>query len=75
MRISNACLERVLTAAETDVAAAQQFMRVIGMIDSPLRLLSPKFILRIASAGRRARATLPARGESADPLVMQAGPR
>jgi 2-polyprenyl-6-methoxyphenol hydroxylase-like FAD-dependent oxidoreductase len=75
MRVSNAYLEAVLTAAETDVAAAQQFMRVIGMIDPPLKLLSPKFILRIASAGRRKRAALPVRGESADPLVMPVGPR
>ncbi len=52
MRITNAYLERVMTAAETDPIVAGQFMRVIGMIDSPARLLRPTILLRIARANR-----------------------
>ncbi len=53
MRISNAYLDRVMTAAETDPVVAQQFMQVIGMIDSPARLLRPSFMLRVARTNRR----------------------
>jgi 2-polyprenyl-6-methoxyphenol hydroxylase-like FAD-dependent oxidoreductase len=53
MRISNAYLDRVMTAAETDPVIMQQFMQVIGMIDSPARLLTPSFVMRIARANRR----------------------
>jgi 2-polyprenyl-6-methoxyphenol hydroxylase-like FAD-dependent oxidoreductase len=55
MRITNACLNRVLTASETDLVVAGQFMRVIGMIDSPARLLRPPILLRIARANRSRR--------------------
>jgi 2-polyprenyl-6-methoxyphenol hydroxylase-like FAD-dependent oxidoreductase len=51
-RISNAFLDRVMTAAETDLTVAGQFMRVIGMIDPPTRLLRPSIVLRIAQANR-----------------------
>jgi len=50
MRISNAYLERVLTAAENNVTVAQQFIRVIGMLDSPRCLLRPRFMGRVAQA-------------------------
>jgi 2-polyprenyl-6-methoxyphenol hydroxylase-like FAD-dependent oxidoreductase len=53
MRISNAFLERVLAASETDPVVAGQFMRVIGMVDSPARLLSPPILLRVMRAKRR----------------------
>ena len=52
MRITNAYLEHVLTASETDPTVAGQFMRVIGMIDPPVRLLRPSILLRIARAPR-----------------------
>jgi 2-polyprenyl-6-methoxyphenol hydroxylase-like FAD-dependent oxidoreductase len=74
MRLSNAYLERVLTAAETDLVVAQQFLRVIGMIDSPLRLLHPRFIGRIALANRRHPATSSRRDHSPDPLDLSIGP-
>lgn len=41
MRITNAYLERLMTASETDPVVAGQFTRVIGMIDAPTRLLRP----------------------------------
>jgi 2-polyprenyl-6-methoxyphenol hydroxylase-like FAD-dependent oxidoreductase len=50
VRITNSFLDRVMTAAETDPTVAGQFMRVIGMIDSPARLLRPSILLRIARA-------------------------
>jgi 2-polyprenyl-6-methoxyphenol hydroxylase-like FAD-dependent oxidoreductase len=53
MRISNAFLERVLTAVEVDTVVAGQFMRVTSMVDPPIRLFRPSILLRIARATRR----------------------
>lgn len=50
MRFSNAYFERVLTAVETDRHVTEQFLRVTGMLDSPLRMLRPAFVLRVAFA-------------------------
>jgi 2-polyprenyl-6-methoxyphenol hydroxylase-like FAD-dependent oxidoreductase len=52
VRITNSFLDQVMTAAETDPTVAGQFMRVIGMIDPPARLLRPSILLRIARANR-----------------------
>jgi 2-polyprenyl-6-methoxyphenol hydroxylase-like FAD-dependent oxidoreductase len=52
-RITNAYLDRVLAAAETDPAVTQQFLRLIGMIDAPSRLLRPSLMFRVARANRR----------------------
>jgi 2-polyprenyl-6-methoxyphenol hydroxylase-like FAD-dependent oxidoreductase len=61
MQITVAYLERVLAAAESDVIVADQFLKVIGMIDSPARLSRPSIMFRVAVAmwrrqtdGRRA---------------------
>jgi 2-polyprenyl-6-methoxyphenol hydroxylase-like FAD-dependent oxidoreductase len=53
MRASNAFLERVLTAIEVDLVVAGQFMRVIGMVDAPARLLRPAILLRVMRAATR----------------------
>lgn len=53
MRITNTLLDRVMTAAQTDIVVAEQFLRVVGMIDSPARLLQPAVLLRIVKAGGR----------------------
>jgi 2-polyprenyl-6-methoxyphenol hydroxylase-like FAD-dependent oxidoreductase len=74
MRLSNAYLERVLTAAETDLDVAQQFMRVIAMIDSPLRLLDPRFVRRVARANRRQQPTSSPPDNSPDLLDFSIGP-
>jgi 2-polyprenyl-6-methoxyphenol hydroxylase-like FAD-dependent oxidoreductase len=52
-RIINAYMDRVLAAAETDPAVAQQFLRLIGMLDGPSRLLRPPFMFRVARAIER----------------------
>jgi 2-polyprenyl-6-methoxyphenol hydroxylase-like FAD-dependent oxidoreductase len=74
MRLSNAYLERVLTAAETDLDVAQQFMRVIAMIDSPLRLLDPRFVRRVARANRRQQPSSSPPDNSPDLLDFSIGP-
>jgi 2-polyprenyl-6-methoxyphenol hydroxylase-like FAD-dependent oxidoreductase len=51
-RVTNAYLDHVLAAGETDVCVAERFLRVIGMLDSPKRMLQPAFMLRVAMASR-----------------------
>ncbi len=51
MRLTNAYLDRVLVAAETDPWVTQQFLRVTGMIDPPTRLLRPAFVSRVLRTG------------------------
>lgn len=53
MRITNTFLERVLIAAQTDPVVAEQFLRLVGMIDPPARLLRPAMMVRIGKAGGR----------------------
>jgi hypothetical protein len=67
MRITNAYLERVMTAAETDPVVAAQFMRVTTMVDSPIRLLRPSMLLRSMCAKRGRRTDV----QSDDELVFQ----
>lgn len=52
MRLSNAFMDWVLTAAETDPLVALQIHRVTSMIDPPSRLLRPGFLARVARRGR-----------------------
>jgi 2-polyprenyl-6-methoxyphenol hydroxylase-like FAD-dependent oxidoreductase len=74
MRISNGYLGRVMAAAETDRVAAQQFIRLIGMIDSPVRVLRPSFMLRVARANRRRRIDARRPDDLADSLSAGSGP-
>lgn len=68
MRLSNAYLERVLTASETDPAVMLQFLRVLGMVDSPAKLFSPSFMFRVfrspRSNYRRAQAVSATQGDA-----------
>ena len=50
MRLNNAFADRVLTAVETDPVVAGQFIRVLGMLDSPARLMRPAILARVARA-------------------------
>lgn len=51
-RVTNAFLDRVLTSAESDPFVAQEFLRVVGMVDGPGRLLRPAMLYRVAKSGR-----------------------
>jgi flavin-dependent dehydrogenase len=50
MRISNAYMDRILTATETDPIVAQQLLRVVWMLDDPIALFRPPIVLRTAKA-------------------------
>jgi 2-polyprenyl-6-methoxyphenol hydroxylase-like FAD-dependent oxidoreductase len=52
IRITNAALERVLAAAESDPVVVQDFLSVTGMLEPPGRMLHPSFVFRVARAGR-----------------------
>jgi len=74
MRISNACLEQVMTATESDPVVAGHFMRVTAMIDPPIRLLRPAILLRVMQAQyRRRRQAEPADERFGGTLVAAAG--
>lgn len=55
VRLTNALVDRILAAAESDPYVVQQFMRVTGMLDGPIRLLRPNFVYHVARASRRRR--------------------
>jgi hypothetical protein len=53
VRLTNAWMDRILAAAETDPAVVQQFLQVIGMTKPPSLLWRPSFAYRVARARRR----------------------
>lgn len=55
VRLTNAYLDRVLAAAETDPAVVQHFLRFITMLDPPSHLLSPSMVLRVIQPRKQAR--------------------
>lgn len=54
-RLFNEYVDRVLTAAEFDTAALNQFIKVTSLVDPPNRLLRPSMLWRAASANHRQR--------------------
>jgi 2-polyprenyl-6-methoxyphenol hydroxylase-like FAD-dependent oxidoreductase len=54
-RLLNAYVDRVLTAAEYDTTAVNQFVRVTALIDPATRLLRPRIMWRAALANQRRR--------------------
>jgi hypothetical protein len=54
-RLLNVYVDRVLTAAEYDTAAVNQFFRVTSLIDPATRLLRPAIMWRAALANQRRR--------------------
>lgn len=50
VRVMNSYMDRVLTAGETDPVVAQQFFRVVQMMDGPSALFRPHIVRRIAKA-------------------------
>jgi hypothetical protein len=53
VRLSNRYVDRLQTVAQTDIAVAEQFVRVIGLLDPPGTLLHPRMLLRAARPRRR----------------------
>jgi 2-polyprenyl-6-methoxyphenol hydroxylase-like FAD-dependent oxidoreductase len=48
VRLTNKYAERLQTVGETDVDVAEQFMRVVALLDPPSRLMRPKMLMRAA---------------------------
>lgn len=46
-KVSNAFIDRILLAAESDPWVAQEFQRVTGMLEPPARLLRPAMLYRV----------------------------
>ena len=55
VRIANKYVDRVLAAAESDIVVAEQFAKVVGLIDPPTSLFHPAVIARVATINRRRR--------------------
>jgi 2-polyprenyl-6-methoxyphenol hydroxylase-like FAD-dependent oxidoreductase len=52
-RLLSGYMDRLLTAAEYDTAALEQFLKVAWLVDAPIRLLRPSMMWRAASANQR----------------------
>ena len=48
-RFTNRYVDRVQTAAESDIVVAEQFTKVVALLDPPTQLLHPKIIFRVAT--------------------------
>jgi hypothetical protein len=56
----NAYVDRIMTAAEYDTAAVDQFCRVTALLDPATRLLRPAMLWRAAAANYRRPRHIPA---------------
>lgn len=55
MRLTSRYVDRVQTAVESDIVVAEQFTKVIALLDPPTQLLHPKIIFRVAAVNLRRR--------------------
>ncbi|HUB55435.1 MAG TPA: 2-polyprenyl-6-methoxyphenol hydroxylase-like oxidoreductase [Mycobacterium sp.] len=55
MRMTSRLVDLVLTACESDAVVATQFFKVAWLVDSPIRLLQPAFLYRVATVNLRRR--------------------
>lgn len=55
MRLTNKYVDRVQSAAETDIVVAKRFLRVAGFSDPPASLMAPSVMLRVAATNWRQR--------------------
>jgi hypothetical protein len=50
LRLVNKYVDRLQTAAESDLVVDEQFTKVVALVDPPTRLLQPKMMIRVAAA-------------------------
>src|ERR1700735_5247748 len=74
LRLANKYVDRLQTAAESDLAVAEQFTKVVALVDPPTRLLQPQMMIRVAAANLRRRES-PIGGSSTRAHLTGAGPR
>jgi 2-polyprenyl-6-methoxyphenol hydroxylase-like FAD-dependent oxidoreductase len=55
LRIANKYVDRIQTAAESNLVVAEQFAKVVAFVDPPTRLLKPQLMIRVAAANLRGR--------------------
>jgi hypothetical protein len=55
LRLANRYVDRLQTAAESDLVVAEQFTKVVALVDPPIRLRQPKMMIRVAAANLRRR--------------------
>lgn len=55
VRITTKYVNRVLAAAESDIAVAEQFAKVVGFLDPPTTLFHPAIVARVVTANLRRR--------------------
>jgi hypothetical protein len=55
LRLANKYVDRLQTAAESDLVVAEQFTKVVALVDPPTRLLQPQMMIRVAAANLRRR--------------------
>jgi 2-polyprenyl-6-methoxyphenol hydroxylase-like FAD-dependent oxidoreductase len=53
MRLTNAYMARVIATAAADPVVSGQFLRVVGMVDSPLTLIQPSTVMRVGQMALR----------------------
>jgi 2-polyprenyl-6-methoxyphenol hydroxylase-like FAD-dependent oxidoreductase len=53
LRLANRYVDRLQTAAESDLFVAEQFTKVVAFVDPPTRLLQPTMMIRVAAANLR----------------------
>ena len=74
LRLANKYVDRLQIAAESDLAVAEQFTKVVALVDPPTRLLQPQMMIRVAAANLRRREG-PIGGSSTRAHLTGAGPR
>ena len=74
LRLTNKYVDRLQTAPESDRFVAEQFTKVVALVDPPTRLLQPQMMIRVAAANLRRRES-PTGGSSTRAHLTGAGPR